>query len=74
MDDTSESLIAIGFAQSGSEPACWRAVRIRERAATGNSETERGTDPACSPALRYWRAMLARKPSHPAYRITRIAS
>jgi hypothetical protein len=73
MNDLQQRLASIGYAESGSDPVCWRAARVKAPAASGRPP-ERAPDPSSSPGLRYWRYLLAREPISPAYRITRIAS
>jgi hypothetical protein len=65
-----EELRAIGFGKARREPACWRAVRLGPAVPAGNAD-QTGPEPACSPALLRWRALLARSPRPSPYRIER---
>ncbi|MGE5268094.1 MAG: hypothetical protein ACM3JG_00335 [Thiohalocapsa sp.] len=65
-----EQLAAIGFGKSRRTVDCgWRSVRLD--AAVEARPAAGGNEPACSPALRRWRARLAVRRGPSPYRISR---
>jgi len=72
MQKAEEQLAAIGFGESRSESARWRAVRL-DRPTFAARAAEARLEPACSPALMCWRELLALSARPSPYRISRIA-
>ena len=65
MTDAEVQLAIIGFAAPREAPVAWCVARCGPPASVDTTANE----PADSPALRYWRAVLARQPRPSPYRI-----
>lgn len=71
MTDTEAELATIGFGFSSGEPVVWRSVCLGPKPRP-SADSGDGLDPAASPALKYWRAVLARGARRSPYRISRV--